>query len=125
MSRKTRRASAGRVVHAPIFAALGDETRLALVGQLSRGRRCSISQLTAGPKLSARSQLTRQAITKHLRVLERAGIVHGVREGRESLFALDPRPLDDLRRYLTQVSAQWDNALARLKAFVETDQQDA
>ncbi len=98
---------------APVFAALGDDTRLGLVAKLCRGRRHSISQLTAG------SRLTRQAITKHLRVLERAGIVRGVRAGRESLFELDPRPIHDVRDYLEQVSAQWDEALARLKAFVE------
>ena len=70
--------------YAPLFAALGDETRLALVGELGRGRACSIAQLTAG------SKLTRQAITKHLRVLEGAGLVSCVRSGRQSLFALDP-----------------------------------
>ena len=73
----------------------------------------SISQLTQG------SKLTRQAISKHLRVLEAAGVVRSMRAGRESLFALEPKPIDDLRRYLAAVSAQWDDALARLKAFVE------
>jgi DNA-binding transcriptional ArsR family regulator len=99
--------------HAPVFAALGDDTRLALVTRLSSGRPHSITQLTAG------SRLTRQAITKHLRVLEGAGIVHGVRAGRESLFAFDPKPIDELRGYLDRVSAEWDEALARLKSFVE------
>lgn len=98
---------------APIFAALGDETRLTLVTRLSGGEPRSISQLTAGSKLS------RQAITKHLRVLENAGIVQGVRSGRESLFELNPAPLDDLKVYLNRVSEQWDQALARLKSFVE------
>ena len=98
---------------APVFAALGDETRLALVRRLSRGRPHSISQLTEG------SALTRQAITKHLRVLERTGIVHSVRAGRESMFAFDPEPVIQLREYLDAVSAEWDQALARLKAFVE------
>jgi DNA-binding transcriptional ArsR family regulator len=99
--------------HAPIFSALGDETRLALLTRLSNGKRQSISQLTAG------SKLTRQAITKHLRVLETAGIVHGVRAGRESLFELDPRPIQDIAEYLERVSRRWDRALARLKSFVE------
>jgi|SRR5580658_1939749 DNA-binding transcriptional ArsR family regulator len=99
--------------HAPVFAALGDETRLSLVVRLSRGQRCSISQLTEG------SGLTRQAITKHLRVLENAGVVRGVRAGRESLFEFDPEPVDEMRKYLDEVSAQWDRALIRLKAFVE------
>ncbi len=101
-----------------IFAALGDETRLALVARLSNGSPASISQLT-DTQPAGGSRLTRQAITKHLRVLERARIVHGVRSGRESLFALDPNPIQDLKEYLETVSAQWDQALGRLKSFVE------
>jgi DNA-binding transcriptional ArsR family regulator len=101
-----------------VFAALGDETRLALVAKLSDGRRYSISQLSEA-QASGGSKLTRQAITKHLRVLERARIVHGVRSGRESLFELDPKPMEELKEYLEMVSAQWDQALGRLKAFVE------
>jgi DNA-binding transcriptional ArsR family regulator len=96
-----------------MFAALGDKTRLALVARLCSGQPASIAQLTAG------SRLTRQAITKHLRVLQRAGIVHSVREGRESRFALDPRPFHAMQNYLDRVSRQWDQALARLKSFVE------
>ena len=99
--------------HAPVFAALGDQTRLSLVAKLSAGRACSISELTSG------SRLTRQAITKHLRVLAGAGLVRHVRAGRERRFELDPRPIHDLRRYLDDVSAQWDQALSRLKSFVE------
>jgi DNA-binding transcriptional ArsR family regulator len=102
-----------RQLRAPLFAALGDETRLSLVTKLSSGRRCSISQLTKG------SRLTRQAITKHLRVLESVGIVHNVRTGRESLYELDPRPIDGLKDYLEIVAKQWDSALARIKSFVE------
>jgi DNA-binding transcriptional ArsR family regulator len=98
---------------AALFAALGDKRRLRLVRRLCGGSAQSISQLTAG------SNLTRQAITKHLRVLERAGVVHSVRRGRESLFAFTPEPLAELKRYLDLVSAQWDDALGRLKAFVE------
>jgi len=98
---------------APAFAALGDETRLSLITKLCSGQPRSISQLTEG------SRLTRQAITKHLRVLETAGIVHSVRTGRESRFELDPQPLDDMKEYLDRVSQQWDQALARLKSFVE------
>ena len=106
--------SAGRPrAHAPVFAALGDPTRLSLVAKLSAGRPCSIAQLTAG------SRLTRQAITKHLRVLESVGIVHGVRAGRESRYELDPKPIAGAREYLDHVSEQWDQALSRLKAFVE------
>ena len=114
MSRKSRsRVAAKRQVHAPVFAALGDETRLALVAKLCRGRAHSISQLTEG------SRLTRQAITKHLRVLESAGLVHGVRAGRESRFEFDPQPLEEIKHYLELVSEQWDQALARLQSFVE------
>lgn len=98
---------------APVFAALGDQTRLALLATLSDGQPYSISRLTRG------SRLTRQAITKHLRVLESAGIVHSIRQGRESLFELDPRPIADMKEYLEDVSRQWDQALARLKSFVE------
>src|SRR5262247_3671416 len=105
--------TAGLQSHAPVFAALGDKTRLALVAKLSRGQPRSISQLTEG------SRLTRQAITKHLRVLESAGVVHSVRTGRVSLYEFDPDPLEELKKYLDRVSEQWDQALARLKAFVE------
>lgn len=99
---------------APVFAALGDKTRLLLVAKLCGGQPRSISQLTEG------SRLTRQAITKHLRVLERARIVHSVRAGRESLFEFNPEPIEELRQYLDLVSARWDEALSRLKSFVET-----
>jgi DNA-binding transcriptional ArsR family regulator len=105
--------TAQRQVPATIFAALGDETRLLLVAKLCRGQPRSISQLTEG------SRLTRQAITKHLRVLERAKIVHSVRAGRESRFELDPEPMEAIKKYLDLVSQQWDQALSRLKAFVE------
>ncbi|SRR6266568_4680173 len=99
--------------NAPIFAALGDGTRLTLLTKLSRGSRFSIARLTRG------SALTRQAITKHLRVLQDAGLVRGVRRGRENLFELEPEPLDEARRALDGISRQWDEALARLKSFVE------
>jgi DNA-binding transcriptional ArsR family regulator len=114
MSRSDRsRVAAKRPIHAPVFAALGDETRLSLVAKLCGGRPYSISQLTEG------SSLTRQAITKHLRVLEGVRIVHRVRKGRETLFEFDPQPIEDLKEYLDLVSEQWDQALSRLKAFVE------
>ncbi len=96
-----------------MFAALADETRLALVGRLAAGSPQSISRLAQG------SRLTRQAITKHLRVLEDAGIVLSSRAGRESLFQFRPDPMKELQRYIERVSAEWDGALARLKAFVE------
>jgi DNA-binding transcriptional ArsR family regulator len=96
-----------------VFAALGDETRLLLVAKLCTGQPYSISRLTEG------SRLTRQAITKHLRVLEGAGIVLRVRSGRESLFEFNPEPMDELREYLDRVSAEWDQALGRLKVLVD------
>jgi DNA-binding transcriptional ArsR family regulator len=105
--------TAKRRAHAPVFAALGDVTRLSLVAKLCAGQPRSISQLTEG------SHLTRQAITKHLRVLERAEIVRSVRAGRESLFEFDPEPMEEIKKYLDSVSEQWDHALSRLKAFVE------
>ena len=106
--------TAKRQAHAPVFAALGDETRLALVAKLCRGQPRSISQLTED------FRLTRQAITKHLRVLEHAGVVHSVRSGRESLFAFDPEPIEEIKKYLDAVSGQWDQALSRLKSLVES-----
>jgi len=105
--------TAGWRAHAPVFAALGDETRLSLLSKLSSGQPRSISELTHG------SRLTRQAITKHLRVLQRARIVRCSRSGRESLFEFNPQPIEELRSYLDLVSEQWDNTLARLKSFVE------
>ena len=113
MSRKTRSAAARSETCAPIFAALGDETRLGLIARLCEGPPCSIAQLTDG------TRLTRQAITKHLRVLENARLVRSVRVGRESLFELDPTPIRAVKDYAEVVSAQWDHALLRLKAFVE------
>jgi DNA-binding transcriptional ArsR family regulator len=101
--------------HAPVFAALSDETRLSLLATLSAGVPRSISQLSLDSKMS------RQAITKHLRVLENAGLVRGEATGRECLFELQPQPLDEIRDYLELVSKQWDKALTRLKKFVETE----
>jgi DNA-binding transcriptional ArsR family regulator len=114
MSRKNSSfRSTRRRTQVSVFAALGDRTRLALLAKLSEGELHSISQLTQG------SRLTRQAITKHLRVLEHAGIVRCTRRGRESLFEFNPEPLQDAKSYLESVSEQWDQSLARLKMFVE------
>lgn len=98
---------------APVFAALGDRTRLALLMRLSDGAARSIRALQAD------SRLTRQAVTKHLRVLEGAGLVGSERIGRESRFTYRPEPVAEARAYLDAVSAQWADALGRLKAFVE------
>ena len=104
---------AKRASYAPVFAALGDPTRLSLIAKLARGAPCSIAALTEETKL------TRQAVTKHLRVLERAQLVRSAREGRESRFEFNPEPIEELRRYLDLVARQWDEALGRLKSFVE------
>ena len=97
-----------------IFAALGDPTRLQLVARLAGGEPLSISTLTDG------MDLTRQAVTKHLHVLESAGIVSSRRVGRESRFSYEPGAVKDASACLNRVSEQWDDALARLQAFVET-----
>ena len=101
--------------HSPaaVFAALGDPTRLALIAKLSAGVPLSITRLTEG------SDLTRQAVTKHLRVLESSGVIGKRQSGRESLYQLQPAAIQDMRDYLDGIARQWDDALARLKAFVE------
>jgi DNA-binding transcriptional ArsR family regulator len=98
---------------APLFAALGDETRLRLIVRLSSGGPGSITQL------SAKSDVSRQAITKHLRVLSDAGLVRSTKRGREQVWDLEPRRLNDAHDYLDQISKQWDEALERLRKFVE------
>jgi DNA-binding transcriptional ArsR family regulator len=99
---------------APVFAALGDETRLHLVARLSTGGPQSIVRLTDGARVS------RQAITKHLRALAAAGLVRSTREGRERIWEIRPRRLGEARRYLDRISDQWDQAIARLRALVES-----
>jgi len=101
---------------APIFAALGDRTRLALLSKLGDGQARSIAAL------STDTALTRQAITKHLHVLQDAGLVASLRVGRESRFAARRETLDEARAYLDRVAGCWDETLGRLKAFVEDGQ---
>ena len=98
---------------APLFAALGDETRLALVVRLCADGPQSITRLATG------AAVTRQAITKHLTRLAAVGLVHDVRCGRERIWALEADRVDEARRYLEHISRQWDEALDRLKTFVE------
>ncbi len=98
---------------APVFAALGDETRLALVARLSSDGPLSITRLTAG------SAVTRQAITKHLNVLATAGLVSDIWRGRERIWELEPEQMETARTYLEHVSKRWDGALDRLKQLVE------
>jgi DNA-binding transcriptional ArsR family regulator len=98
---------------APLFAVLGDKTRLRLISRLCDDGPASIARLTTG------FGITRQAITKHLRVMKNSGLVCSSRRGRESVWQLDKRRLQDVRRYLDLISKQWDAALGRLREFVE------
>jgi DNA-binding transcriptional ArsR family regulator len=100
-------------VSAVLFAALGDQMRLRLVARLCEAGPMSIKRLTAG------SRVTRQAISKHLRVMEEAGLVRSTRHGRESVWQVEQRRLREARRYLAVISKQWDAALGRLRRFVE------
>jgi len=115
MSPRRRAASANKSPQscAPIFAALGDEMRLRLIAALCVGGAMSIAQLTSG------TDITRQAITKHLDVLAAAGLVRDVKVGRERLWEFEPAQLDEARRSLEAIAQQWDHALAKLKRAVE------
>lgn len=98
-----------------MFAALGDTTRLRLVNRLCVAGPLSISDLSEG------AEVTRQAITKHLHALAEAGLVRDSRRGRERIWELEPKRIDKARRWLDQISEQWDAAIDRLKAFVEDE----
>lgn len=100
---------------APIFAALGDERRLQLLRRLADRGPQSITRLTSG------TQITRQAVTKHLHVLAAAGLVRYARQGREQLWELTGEPLREARQQLDLISDQWERALKRLKAHLEED----
>jgi DNA-binding transcriptional ArsR family regulator len=108
-------AAAATPLAAGVFAALSDPTRLTLVRRLSTEGPRSIKVLTAG------TGVTRQAITRHLRALGEAGLVRDEKVGRERVYSLDLKRLEVAQQYLADVSAQWDAAAARLKAFVEAD----
>jgi DNA-binding transcriptional ArsR family regulator len=99
----------------PVFAALGDATRLGLVGRLSVEGPLSITRLSEG------TGVTRQAVTRHLHALGDAGLVRDARRGRERVWALEVERLQTARRYLDQIAARWDEAADRLKSFVEND----
>jgi len=103
----------GFFLQAHTFAALGDPTRLSLIARLCRAARQSISQLAEG------TEMTRQAVTRHLQVLERAGLVRSVRKGRETLFEFDATPIETLTQYLDLVSGQWEKKLADLRQFLD------
>ena len=109
----SRQADATLDRSAPIFAALGDETRLHVVSRLSRGGPMSITQLTDG------MDVTRQAVTKHLNVLAHAGLVIDFKRGRERVWELRTRQLEEAQRVLDAISRRWDDALERLRALVE------
>lgn len=101
---------------APVFASLGDATRLGLVAQLLDGEAQSISQL------SENADMTRQAVTKHLRVLEQAGVVTSRRVGRESRYAVQPAAINSARQFLERAAAQWEDAAQRLKDYLERNE---
>lgn len=96
-----------------VFAALGDPTRLRVLTRLARTPRASLTQLTGAARIS------RQGMSKHLRVLEDAGLVRSAHVGRETLYEFNPAPLSAARGFLDQLSSEWDDALARLQTFVE------
>lgn len=113
-----RRLSAALRGSAPVFAALGDETRLEIVLRLCAGGAASITRLSAG------LPVTRQAVTKHLHVLAGVGLVRGSRRGRERVWELTPRQLREARRCLDLIAAKWEDALGRLRTFVEDGSED-
>jgi DNA-binding transcriptional ArsR family regulator len=115
MSPRDRRSTKAAVLQncAPVFAALGDETRLRLIAALCVGGAMSITQLTA------HSDLTRQAVTKHLAVLAGAGLVRDAKVGRERLWEFEPGQIEEARRSLELIASQWDHALERLRLAVE------
>ena len=117
MSRTRNSAAANFARAAPVFAALADETRLRIVARLCGKGPMSIVRLADGARVS------RQAITKHLHALEEAGLARSSRTGRESIWELRTKRLSEVRRYLDQISHDWDAALGRLRAFVEKDGQ--
>jgi DNA-binding transcriptional ArsR family regulator len=113
---RSRTSAARFAAAAPVFAALGDETRLELVAQLCSQGPLSITRLSEG------APVTRQAITKHLRALADAGLVRDSRQGRERIWELEPKRLERAQACLDQISNQWDAAIGRLKAFVELEE---
>lgn len=111
----TRDRTAARLSEAaPVFAALGDPARLQIVNRLCHEGPLSISRLTEGARIS------RQAVTKHLNALSAAGLIEGERSGRERIWQLQPKRLAEVSRHLEAISTQWDEALERLRGFVET-----
>jgi DNA-binding transcriptional ArsR family regulator len=116
MSQRARRSGKTLALQncAPVFAALGDETRLRLIAALCVGGALSITQLTSG------TDFTRQAITKHLTVLAHAGLARDIKVGRQRLWELEPGQIEEARRSLEAIAGQWDHALERLRIAVES-----
>ena len=113
---RTQAAAARLAQAAPVFAALGDPSRLRIVARLCNGGPLSIVRLTEGGEVS------RQAVSKHLRALEDAGLVRSIRAGRERIWELETRRLAEAGHWLAVISTQWDQALGRLKVFVEREE---
>jgi DNA-binding transcriptional ArsR family regulator len=114
-----RAAAAGKLTRAgPVFAALGDCTRLRLVARLCASGPLSIARLAEGANVS------RQAITKHLHALAEAGLARSTREGREQIWELRTKRLLEARRYLDQISDRWDEAIDRLRTLVEEAEEE-
>ena len=105
--------SAAAVAKAQVFDALGDPNRLRIVTRLCDGGPCSTSQVTQVTPVS------RQAATKHLQLLEAVGLVCSQRRGRERIWRIEPAPLTDASDYLAALSVRWDEAIERLRAFVD------
>jgi DNA-binding transcriptional ArsR family regulator len=99
---------------APVFAALGDKTRLQLIARLGKGKPLSLTTLTTG------SGISRQGVAKHLDVLASVGLVHGAWSGRERFWSLEASRIQEARAYLEHISLQWDSALERLRHHVES-----
>ena len=115
MSRSSGAAALKMAEAVPVFAALGDATRLSLLGRLSVEGPLSITHLSEG------TGVTRQAITRHLSALGDAGLVRDARRGRERVWELDVKRLEKAKGYVDQIAAQWDDAADRLKSFIEDD----
>jgi DNA-binding transcriptional ArsR family regulator len=113
MSARRRSARRGFAGSAPVFAALGDPTRLGIVARLCATGPMSMVRLTEG------ARVTRQAVTKHLHILAGAGLVRGTRVGRDHVWQIDPARLGEARRWLHHIAGQWDEALGRLKESLE------
>jgi DNA-binding transcriptional ArsR family regulator len=103
------------LARAPVFDALGDPNRLRIVIRLCEGGPCSTSQFTEVIPVS------RQAATKHLKLLAAVGLVSSERNGRERIWRIETEPLTEASEYLTALSKRWDNAIERLRAYVESE----